>query len=360
MKLKIVLFLIFSIIGAIVFNGLVGGAIAWLLGFEAWTGAVALNVLALALGPIYRSNRAHVGLHQEVWTGVMIKKFREAEENIGWMAEIPDYSEYVDNDVIHFAEIGGDPEVLVNNNTYPLGVQTLQDADRPISLDLFETKATPISDKELETISYDKLGSVMERHQDNVSESRRRKALHAIAPTAHHPSKSPVMLTTGTLTGEVLNRRRLTKTDLLSLKKWFDDHKVPRKGRILVLCSDHALDLLAQDEQFAKQYNLDNVDGRIGHLYGFDIYEYTECPYYAVTTKTEVPYGAIIDSAHRPASVAFHSKSMMRATGKLKMYHSDAKTDPLHHRHLYNVALRAICLPLRSKECAAAIVSAVS
>lgn len=360
MKLKSVLFMTLYILGAIAFNALVGGGIAWLLGLEVWMGAVALNVIALAIGPIYKRNRVNAGVYQEVWTGVMIKKFREAEENLGWMAAIPDFSEHVESSVIHFVELGGDPDVLINNNTYPLAVQTIEDADKPISLDLYETKATAISDKELDTISYDKLGSVMERHRENVSENRYRKALHAIAPESHNEKDSPVILTTGSATGETNNRKRLLKNDLLALKKWFDDRKVSKKGRILVLCSDHAQDLLAQDEQFAKQYNLDNVDGRIGRLYGFDIYEHTDCPYYTVSNKTEAAYGAVIGSTHRQASVAFHAKSMMRAMGELKTYKSDAATDPLHHRHLFNVSLRAICLPLRSKGCRAAIVSATA
>lgn len=360
MKLQTTLFLILGILGAVVVNAVVGSLIALLMGYVWWKGAVVVNLLSLVIGPVYKKGRLHAGVHQEVWTGVMLKKLREAEENLGWMAAITDYSEYVQSEVIHFTELGGDPEVLVNNNTYPLDVQTLEDADRPISLDLYETKPTAIPDKELETISYDKLGSVQERHRENVSESRFRKALHAIAPTNHNDMDSPVLLTSGDLTGEEANRRQLRKKDLLTLKKWFDARKIPNKERILVLCSDHVQDLLMFDEQFSKQYNLDNKDGRISRLYSFDIYEYTDCPYYTVSSKAKAAYGSVVGGTHRQASVAFHSKSMMRAMGTLKTYHSDAKTDPLHHRHLFNVALRAICLPMRSKGCTAAIVSAIS
>lgn len=360
MKRKTILSLLVAILAAVVFNAFVGAAVALVMGYAWWKGAVILNLVAIALGPVFKRGRVYAGVHQEVWTGVMLKKLREAEENLGWLAAITDYSEYVQNEVIHFVELGGDPDVLINNSTYPLAVQTLEDADRPISLDTYETKATPISERELETISYDKLGSVQERHRENVSESRYRKSLHALAPTSHNATDSPVLLTSGSLTGESPIRRRLTKQDLLALKKWFDARKVPNKERILVLCPDHVQDLLLVDEQFAKQYNLDTVDGRIGRLYSFDIYEYTDAPYYTVSTKTKAPYGAVIGDTHRQASVAYHSKSMMRATGTLKTYHSDAKTDPLHHRHLFNVALRAICLPLRSKGCTAAVVSDVS
>lgn len=360
MKLKNVLMILLGVLAAMTFNALIGAGVALLCGYTWWYGSVLLNIIVVACGPLMRRGRANAGVHREVWTGVILKRLREAEENIGWLAAIPDYSEHVEAAVIHFVELGGDPDVLVNNNTYPLDVQTIEDADRPISLDLYETKATAISDKELDTISYDKLGTVMERHKDNTFASYVRKVLHAIAPSTHKDVESPVLLTTGELTGETNNRRRMTTTDLLRLKKWFDVSKIPANERILVLCSDHVQDLLLTHESFAKQYNLDNVNGRIGRLYGFDIYEYTECPHYVVSTKTEAAYGAVIGSTHRQASVAFHSKSMMRAKGELKQYISHAKSDPIHHRNLYNLALRAIGLPLRSKGCTAAIVSAVS
>ena len=111
-------------------------------------------------------------------------------------------------------------------------------------------------------------------------------------------------------------------------------------------------------ENFTRQYNLDNEDGRVGRLYGFEVYEYTETPAYTVASKTKLAFGAIAGSGTAPASVAFHSKSCMRATGSLTIYESLAKNDPIHHRNLYNVRQRAICAPLRSKECLAAIISA--
>lgn len=345
------------LLSVVFFNVVIGAGISALLGLPLWTGAVALNVLALAVGPFVTSrNVARAGVNQEVWTGVVLKKLREALENLGWFAAITNYDEYVDNDTIHFTELGGDPKVLVNNTTYPLNISNVTDADKPVSLDNFETEATAISDKELDTISYDKLGSVRERHKEVVEERIYVKALHALAPQSHSDG-SPVLLTTGATAPEG-GRKQLSLADLRLLKKAFDKWKTPKKNRILVLCPDHVQDLLAVSETFTRQYNLDNEDGRVGRLYGFDIYEYTDTPAYTVASKTKLAFGAIAGSGTAPASVAFHAKSCMRATGSLTIYESLAKTDPLNHRNLYNVRQRAICAPLRSKECLAAIISA--
>ncbi len=53
---------------------------------------------------------------------------------------IPDYSAKVNNEIIHLVDVGGDPDVLVNNTTYPIPVQDLVEGDIPIGLDKFQTK----------------------------------------------------------------------------------------------------------------------------------------------------------------------------------------------------------------------------
>ena len=72
-----------------------------------------------------------MAVFSEIWTGEMIKSFRTQRQ--GWYDRIHSYDQYVNNNVIHFTEIGGDPDVLVNNTTYPLNIQELSDTDNAIS-----------------------------------------------------------------------------------------------------------------------------------------------------------------------------------------------------------------------------------
>lgn len=346
-------------LGVLAVDTAVGALIALLIGIPAWIGSAVTLLALLCIGVIYKPGNINAGVAQEVYTGLLIKALREALEHLGWYKRIPAYDEHVNNDVIHFVELGGDPKVLIDNNTYPLNVQELRDGDRAVSLANFETEATAISDKELDTISYDKLGSVKERHKEAVAEEIANKALHAIAPQSHSEADAPVYLTTGD-TAEEGGRKKLTLADLRRLKKWFDVHRIPQGQRVLVLCNDHVQDLLSVSETFQRQYNLDNVNGQVGRLYGFDIYEMSSSPYYDATAKTKLAYGALAQTQHKPASIAYHDKSMMRASGSLVTYFSEAKNDPLHHRNLFNLRQRSICCPLRSKGCTAAIVSAAA
>lgn len=223
-------------------NSVMGATLAGAVGGSPAVGAVAGNAIALLAGQFMPAGSLHSGVFTEIWTGEMIKAFRTAAESLGWYDRIRSYDQYVENDVIHFTELGGDPKVLVNNNTYPLNITKLDDADKPISLDKFDTEATPVTDDELHACSYDKMASVQERHREALKEKVREKAIHAIAPDAHSAGKTIVLRTTGEVDATT-QRKRLTPDDIISLKEQFDAMGMPASDRVLVLCSEHANDL---------------------------------------------------------------------------------------------------------------------
>lgn len=337
---------------AVAFNATAGAAIAVAIGCGPGAGAVAGNVVAFAISQAAPAGTLRAGVLTEIWTGEMIKAFRTAAESLGWMQRIRSYNQYVDNDVIHFVEIGGDPAVLVNNTTYPLAITALTDADKPISLDKFSTEATPVTDDELHALSYDKMASVQERHRDALREKIAERGIHAIAPD-ESATDVPVLRTTGESDGK---RKKMTFTDLLSIKRSFDKMGVPLQDRVLVLCTDHVNDLLETEQKFKEHYNINQTDGKICRLYGFDIYEYDGTPYYSSAGK-KLAWGAVAGDTDIHSSVAFYAGRMMKAYGTTKFYHSEAVNDTLYHRNLVNFEQYGICLPLSETKCRAAIIS---
>lgn len=346
--------LVCMMLTAVTFNAVAGATLAVAVGCAPGAGAVAGNVLALVGGRLAPAGALRAGVLKEIWTGEMIKAFRTAPEALGWLQRIRSYNQYVENDVIHFTEIGGDPAVLVNNTTYPLNITALTDADKPISLDKFDTEATPVTDDELHAISYDKMASVQERHRDALREKIAQKAIHGIAPD-QNATDIPVIKTTGASDGTHL---KMTYSDLLNLKRKFDAMGVPAKDRILVLCSDHVNDLLETEQKFKEHYNMNPTDGKICRMYSFDIYEYDGTPYFTMSTGKKLAWGAVPAVTDARASVAFYAGRMMKAYGSTNFYHSEASKDPLYHRNLVNFRQWGICLPLTSTKCRAAIVSA--
>ncbi len=350
-----------SIVGVLIalcVNAVFGAVISTaVFGVSPIIGAVTANVIAFACYKFMPKGALCAGVLAEIWTGEMIKKFRESPENYGWYDKIKSYDQYVNNDVIHFTEIGGDPNVLVNNSTYPLNIKSLEDADKPVSLDKFDTEATPVTDDELHACSYDKMGSVQERHREALKAKTREKGLHAIAPDGD-TEETPVMLTTGDTSTDG-TRKKFTPKDIIAIKRKFDSWKVPAADRVLVLCSDHVNDLLEVDQKFAEHYNINQTEGKIARLYGFDIYEYTAAPYYTVSTKKELAWGAIPTVKEQQASIAYYNGHMMKANGSVQFYHQEASSDPLYHRNLVNFRLWHLCLPLQQKKNVVAVVSNV-
>ena len=348
-----------SLISAVVFNSAMGATLATVVGVAPTMGVVAGNMIPFLAGSFIPTGVLPAGVFTEIWIGEMIKAFRTAAESLGWYDKIKSYDQYVDNDVIHFTELGGDPTVLVNNKTYPLDIERLEDADKPISLDYYDTTATPVTDDELHACSYDKMASVQERHREALREKIHEKAIHAIAPDAHG-DKTPVLLTTGEATSDG-TRKKLTFADILAAKSACDKMKMPKNDRVLVLCSDHVNDLLESEQKFKEHYNINQTEGKIARLYGFDIYEYDGTPYYKVSGKSKLAWGAVPSSStDRQASVFYFNGRIMKANGSVNFYYSEAKNDTLYHRNLVNFRKWGICLPLKAEGSIGAIVSALN
>lgn len=293
------------------------------------------------------------GLEREIWKDDMLAQLR-AESNAHFEG-IADYSEDLMNgSVLHLQDIGVDPEILVNNTTYPIATVVRTDSDIALTLDLLETKNTKIPYQSLFSIPYNKVVSVNEQHKDTLMEGYIAKGTHAVAPSVHS-ANTPVLVTTGT--ADALGRKALLPKDIVRLKKAFDDLKVPQMGRRLVLCPAHVADLLTVDQTFEKKYNVDEVEGKIGRLYGFDIYEYPTNVCYdpAVAGGTKKAYGAAVLDTDALASVAFHVKRTWKASGALIPFLREAGDDPENRATVIGYSLRAMIAPVKATGAGAAI-----
>ena len=329
---------------ALLVNAIVGGLIALAVGIAPWIGAVALNVIAIAVGACLPKDALRVGVFTEVWTGELVKSLRGGLEG-SWLDGVPDQSTIVNNDVIHLVEVGVDPDVLINNTTYPIPSQALDDKDIAVKLDKFQTKVTPITDDELYAASYDKMARVKESHSNAINDSKFTKAAHALC-AQENTAKTPVLKTTGERDAET-GRLRLTMADLVALKAAMDKLHVPAENRRLVLCSDHVNDLLLVSQTFREQYNIDRATGKVGKLYGFDVYEYANTPLYTQAGKKKA-LGVAAEAGQFNCSFAFYTPRVFKATGSTKMYYSEAATDPEYQRNKINFRHYFICMPKKA------------
>ena len=322
------------------FNVVMGVVLASVIGLDAVYGAASGAVLPMALGCFMPGGALMEGVFTEVWTGELVKKLN-AGLQATFLNGIPDYSTNVNNEVIHLVDVGGDPDVLVNNTTYPIPIQDLKDGDIAIGLDKFQTKATRVTDDELYAISYDKFGSVVERHRESIVTVKYKKFAHALAPYSH-TANTPVIQTSGE-TDTATGRKKITPKDIIALKREFDNMEVPEDGRRLVLCPDHVNDLLELDQSFKDKY-YNYTSGKLMNMYGFEVYTFVNAPYFN-KNGVKLAYNAVPTATDHKGSFAFYRPRMFRAQGSTKMYYSEAATNPQTQENLVNFRNYDIVLP---------------
>ena len=279
------------------------------------------------------------GLYTEIWTAELVKQFNQAD-NATFLDGIPDHSDKVNNDVIHLVDIGGDPKVLINNTTYPLSIADLKDKDIPIKLDLFETEASMIRATTLYALSYNKIKTDLEKHKNAITRGKHDKSIHALAPQENKP-ETPVVKTTGEPTKD--GRRRMQYEDIITLKEDVDEAGIPEGDRRLVLCSNHANDLLKFDKEFRALF-ANHTTGRITNMAGFEIYTYLHTPYFSNVGKKR-SFGSIPVAGDTKASVFFYRPRTFRAKGSINMYATEAKKDAINKMNLVSFDHRYIVLP---------------
>lgn len=288
-------------------------------------------------------------LQKEIWVNQLMENFYP---DSSFLEYTKDFSSLVDYNAINMTEAGVDPEVLVNNTTYPIKVTQRVDTPIKIELDLFETENTLVRRPEVIEYSYDQLESVLMGHRNSLRAKTAEKAAHAFAPKADGVF-TPVIRTSGEKAG---NRLRMTIEDILMLKERFDDANIPLEGRFLVLNPRHLSDLIIFDVKAFKDI-ADIVNGEPKRFAGFNILQTSITPLYDDTTGEKMDFAASKTAATTFCSFAFHRDEVMKADGDVTMYAKEY--DPEERGTIVGFDKRFIALPIRNKGIGA-IVSTLS
>lgn len=279
-------------------------------------------------------------LNKQVWLKQIMEKFYP---DASFLNYAKDMTAYVENDKINLADCGFDPEVLVNNITYPIAIEQRTDIPLEITLDLFETTNTLVRFPDAVELSYDKLESVIYGHRMSLMAKTGAKAAHAYSPSTNTVN-TPIILTTGDNNGEGF--KSLVPKDILKLKKAYDKLNIPYDKRFLVLCPDHIEDLINFDLKAFKDIT-DIVNGQPNKFAGFNILQYTETAKYKLSNLTKRPWGSIDDNDTTISSFSFYSEEVMKSDGLMKMY--EKIDDPELRATVVGFDKRFIALPIRNK-----------
>ncbi|PLW89989.1 hypothetical protein [Mucilaginibacter sp.] len=353
----------------VLFNFLVGTILAYILGvttglqFNPLLGGVALEVLAVALsiyslyyGDSFISRTVFTaGLLKEIWIARLMEKFYPTA---AWLQRAQDFSAMVENNTINLAEIGADPDVLVNNTTYPVPFADRADVPLQLPLDYYDTKGTVVRNAEAIQLAYNKLDTVIGQHGKALAKAQSAKAAWNFSPTSN-TADTPVLKTSGKegvayASGVVVP---FGFRDIIAAAQSMDDLNLPQEGRVLVLNSKHKADLLKEDINIFKGF-VNVGTGMIGQLYGFDIYVSTQTATYNGTTGVKKAYGAAAAGTDVKSSFFFLDTEVMRATGTMDMF--SRLKDPEARGDIIGFQQRFVALSLRNKNIGAVIDTVVA
>lgn len=271
----------------------------------------------------------------EIWEG----RVRQTLEN-GAVADFLDGVQELDGDVqqmgeknlIHIPTTQFSPEVLINNNTYPLAVQEYDDDEVVVNLDKYQTRPTKLTDDQIIGASYERIDAITKAQTNNINARKYKKALHSIAPTQDDPAKGNIVL--------AIAGTECAYEDLVDLKEKADDAGWPEEGRRLVLCNKHYNALLKDRKNFGDQL----VNYRSGQvspvIAGWEIKKYIASPHYNASNQKKA-FGEVATGGDKPASIAFVLENTAKKTGLTKQYFSEAGKDPenqanlLSYRHYF-------------------------
>lgn len=278
------------------------------------------------------------GLRQEVWIKQIKERFYPDSSFLNY---VKDFSPLVDNDALNLAEAGIDPQVLVNNTTYPIAVVKRDDKPIRIELDLFETENTLVRRPEVIEYAYNQLESVLMGHRNILKATTGAKAAHAYAPD-EDTDETPIVQTTG---DAYKGRKRLTIEDILLLKERFDNADIPLEERFLVLHPSHLTDLILFDVKAFKSIT-DFVNGQPNRLAGFGMLQFSKMAYYDNTLNKKA-FGSAVVAGDAFCSLAFQSGEVMKADGDVHMYARE--NDPEERGAIVGFDKRFVALPIRNK-----------
>jgi len=297
----------------------------------------------------------YAGLLKEIWISRLMEKFYPTA---AWLDRAQDLSGSVEYNTINLAEIGADPDVLVNNTSYPVPFAERTDVPQQLPLDYYDTKGTVVRNSEVMQLAYPKMDTVVRQHGQALAKEQSKKAAWNFAPAADG-AFTPVI---GTDVGFDAAAQAAAASGfqytftfevIIQLGQKFDDMDVPQEGRVLVLNTQHKADLLKADLKLYKALT-NQAKGEMLMQYGsFDIYDSTQTPTYNGSTKAKKAYGASAAGTDAKSSFAFVDTEVMRCRGTMDMF--SRLKDPEARGDIIGFQQRFLAMSLRGKYIAAIV-----
>ncbi|MCQ2250019.1 MAG: hypothetical protein MJZ66_02800 [Bacteroidales bacterium] len=249
------------------------------------------------------------------------------------------HSSYVDNHTVHVPNAGSVPTVTVNRSTFPGTVVSRTDNDLTYDISELTTEPFRIGNAEIVELSYDKRASILGAHVSVLTESADSALIKSWVPSGFDKVLTSGASVSAHLVDATGNRKAVTISDILAIKKLFDKNNIPAEGRYALLDYEMMAELLESLTQ--NQYNafLNSANaqtGIVGELYGFRFYQRSEVLRTVAAGTSLATTNATTDGA---AGLFWQRDCVARALGNTEVFESN--NDPTYYGDIISCLVRA-------------------
>ena len=267
------------------------------------TAIVATSTVVQYVAPSIFKGVAMVGLQTEVW----IAGIKENPiPNDSFLYKSVDLSQYVENNKLHLAEAGVEPQVHEDyfaSSSSALPIATIDDIANEVVLKTYSTEQTLHRELQEIELSYDKRSSLIQRHRASLAKNLGRRAAWAWAPQKDN-EWNKVLALTGS--DSIIDA-------IIDLKQFMEEKDIV-EGVNICFTPEHIARIRKEDKRLYKDIMNEK------QMYGINVFQYSQNPLYDGTTKEKKPFGAVKASSDKRASFMWVTSEVFRCFGDVKMY----------------------------------------
>jgi len=274
-------------------------------------------------------------IERELWIA-MVKE--GMIPNTSFLSRSVDMSEFVENNKLHLAEAGVDPNVLIDTSTYPVPAAQRQDVPLELLLHTFDTENTIVRNVEEKETAYGKMDSVVRSHRNALTKKTSGFAAYNWSPT-QDGALTPVIASSGAVNPSGV--KRTSFEDFLQMEAKYRTLDVDMNSLVAVLNAIHLADLMAEDMKLYKEVLASNK------LFSFSLFSFSGLPYFDTTTGQKKAYGSVPGANDTQASLVYCDTEVMRAVGDTEVFVK--YKDPGERGDVIGYQQRFTAYPIRGK-----------
>lgn len=242
------------------------------------------------------------GLQKEVWiAGIQENPI----PNTSFVFASTDKSEYVENNKLHLAEAGIEPDVYENyfeGNENDLPLQAITDIPNEVVLKTYSTARTRHRDLQEVELSYNKRMSVINRHKTSLSKNIGVRAAFAWSPNANNDFNKIMNLDANASIIDAI-------IDMEAFYNGLDIYD----GMNICLTADHMARIKKENKNLYKEILSTNT------MYGFKVFRYNKNALYT-PAGVKKPFGAVKEDGDKVCSFTWVTDEVFRCFGDTEVY----------------------------------------